>query len=77
MYSFNGGVVSNITLERKKQVAETLSRRGLSLGAWCKLNGVSPNLVRDLINGRNSGRINKGHKVAVLLGIKDGEITGN
>lgn len=63
------------TLEQRTNKAKaTLNRQGLTISAWALKNGFSRNLVIDVIRGRIKGRINKGHKIAVLLGIKEGEI---
>lgn len=51
-----------------------LSKQGLSVRGWAERNGVSVSLVRAVIKGKCPARINKGHKIAVLLGLKDGEI---
>lgn len=62
------------TDERGKQAIETLNRLGLSVRGWALNNGFSPQLVRDVIKGKRSCRFGKSHKVAVKLGIKNGEI---
>lgn len=62
------------TDERREQAEENLSRMGLSVRGWALRNGFSPQLVRDVITGKRSCRFGKSHNVAVLLGIKDGEI---
>lgn len=62
------------TDERGKQAMETLNRLGLSVRGWALKNGFSPQLVRDVINGKRSCRFGKSHNAAVKLGIKDGEI---
>lgn len=64
----------NGTTERRKIAKKIISKQGLTIKEWSKSNGVSSNLVHAVISGRISGNVNKGHKVAVLLGLKEGEI---
>lgn len=66
--------MSDTTPDKKAVAMEKLSRQGLSIRGWAIRNGFSPTLVRQVIRGECPARINKGHKIAVLLGIKDGEI---
>lgn len=49
-------------------------RKGMGQNDWARKNGFTPATVSQVINGRNSGARGVGHKIAVLLGIKDGEI---
>lgn len=60
--------------KRREKVKDSLSKKGLTYSQFCEINNVSKSLVEDLINLKISGRIGKSHKVAVLLGLKDGEI---
>jgi gp16 family phage-associated protein len=66
--------MSDITADRKSAAMKKLEREGYSLRGWSNRNGFSVSLVRAVINGDCPGRINKGHKIAVLLGLKDGVI---
>lgn len=66
--------MSDINPDKKAAVMEKLSRQGLSVRGWAIRNGFSPSHVRGVIAGRCPARFNKGHKIAVMLGIKDGEI---
>jgi gp16 family phage-associated protein len=66
--------MSNTTAERRKKAKEIMSKHGLTLKEWAKRNGVSVNLVNAVINNKTPCSINKGHKVAVLLGLKKGVI---
>jgi len=60
--------------ERRKVVQERLSRQGLSIRAWCRLHGFSPASVQAVIAGKVSCRFGISHEIAVLLGLKEGEI---
>lgn len=64
----------NGTTERRKIAKKIISKQGLTIKEWSKSHGVSSNLVHAVISGRISGNVNKGHKVAVLLGLKEGKI---
>ena len=44
------------------------------MASWAKINGFSPVTVFQVLNGTNAGTRGVGHKIAVTLGIKDGEI---
>ena len=61
-------------LRTREEVLEDFARKGISIRGWAKSKGVSHGCVRGVLTGRLSGRIGKSHNVAVLLGIKDGEI---
>lgn len=66
--------MNNTTSERRRKAKEIISKHGLTLKEWAKRQGVSTNLVNAVINNKTSCNINKGHKVAVLLGFKRGKI---
>ena len=66
--------MSNTTSERRRKAKEIMSKHGLTLKEWARRHGVSANLVNAVINSKTSCSINKDHKVAVLLGLKKGEI---
>lgn len=57
-----------------KQAKEALARRGKAVAAWARDHKVSVVVVRRVLDGRCKGLRGEGHKVAVLLGIKEGEI---
>jgi len=57
-----------------QQVKEEFSRKGISLSSWAKENGVSKNLVYQVLKGKRQCRFGQSHKIAVLLGIKEGAI---
>jgi gp16 family phage-associated protein len=60
-----------------EQVKDEFSRRGISLSSWAKANGVSKNLLYQVLKGGRQCRYGQSHKIAVLLGIKDGVIDDN
>lgn len=58
-------------------VREELERRGESIAAWARKHSVSAELTRGVLLGRVKGKRGEAHKIAVLLGIKEGEIIGD
>jgi gp16 family phage-associated protein len=57
------------------QVRQELSRKGISISGWASDHGFGKAIVQQVLSGRLKARIGKSHKIAVLLGMKDGEIT--
>lgn len=55
-------------------VRAEFKRKGVSISAWALANGFSTNLVFEVLSGRKKCVRGQAHKVAVLLGLKDGEI---
>lgn len=64
----------NSTEERRKHVEQKLSYMGLSLRGWAIRYGFNPSLVRSVVEGDVSCRFGISHKIAVLLGLKEGEL---
>ena len=59
-----------------QEAIKNLARKGISVRAWALDHGFSPSLVQMVVNGQRKSRIGKSHNIAVLLGIKEGEING-
>lgn len=57
-----------------QQAKDSLARRGLAVRAWARDHGVSHAVVYRVLDKRCKGLRGEGHRVAVLLGIKDGEL---
>lgn len=57
-----------------QQVREEFLRRGKSIGSWADEHGFDRATVNQVLTGRNAATRGVGHRIAVLLGIKDGEI---
>lgn len=55
-----------------KAIREGLSRLGKTQADLAGELGVKPSIVRGLLYGTLKGRSGESHKVAVLLGLKDG-----
>lgn len=49
-------------------------RKGLTQADWARQHGFDKVTVSQVLNGRNAATRGAGHKIAVMLGIKDGEI---
>ena len=56
------------------EVRQDFSRKGISIANWAKDNDFSPRDVYDVLNRRTKGAYGISHDIAVLLGIKDGEV---
>lgn len=59
------------------QAKDDFIRTGKSIASWAREHGVSPPLVRMILSGKRPGYRGQSHRIAVLLGIKDGVINGN
>ncbi|NOT67150.1 MAG: DNA-binding protein [Methylophilaceae bacterium] len=57
-----------------EQVIAEFSIRGETFKAWAKKHGFKEHNVRDVLRGRTVNKFGEAHKIAVTLGIKDGEI---
>ncbi|MBI3043578.1 MAG: DNA-binding protein [Betaproteobacteria bacterium] len=57
-----------------EDVRREFERKGTSIAEWAREHGVSSQLVSGVLSGRIRGRIGRSHRIAVLLGMKDGEI---
>ena len=66
-------------LKTPEQARAEFERRGLSIAAWAGQNGVHANLVYEILAGNPRRRCLRGqsHRVAVLLGLKAGELGGS
>jgi gp16 family phage-associated protein len=62
------------TIRSPQDVKADFLRKGISIASWAKKNDFDPVTVCQVLNGTNSGSRGVGHKIAVMLGIKDGEI---
>jgi gp16 family phage-associated protein len=60
------------TLEEARQ---TFTRTGTTIRQWAKEIGVHENTVYEVLAGRKRCLRGDAHKVAVLLGVKDGVIS--
>lgn len=58
-----------------QEARNQLRRRGQTVSNWAAENGFTPRLVFDVLTGRLKGNYGKAHRAAVLLGVKEGEIS--
>ena len=63
-----------MALRTPKQVRQTLADNGISVTQWALDNQVSPNLVLEILAGRNKATRGKSHAIAIKLGLKEGII---
>lgn len=69
------GVVMESQKQRSPQdIKAEWDRRGISMRKWAGQHGFSPATVHQVLTGKNSGAIGTGHRIAVTLGIKQGDI---
>lgn len=59
-----------------EQVKSELRSRGETIAGWALKNNYKPDNVRAVIYGRVKGNWGESHKIAVTLGLKEGEIIG-
>lgn len=65
----------NKKLRTVEDVRQDFARKGISVASWARANGLSPRDVYDVLQQRTKAAYGKSHTIAVLLGMKDGEIT--
>jgi gp16 family phage-associated protein len=61
-------------LKTRHQVRAEFDRKGVSIASWAREHKVSRSLVYEILAGRKKCIRGNSHRVAVLLGLKDGEI---
>lgn len=64
----------NTPLKTREQARQELRRRGISMAAFARKHDVSADQVRDVLRKDLPCNFGASHKIAVLLGIKDGVI---
>lgn len=57
-----------------QEARKELEDQGISISRWAAKNGVSGNLAAAVLRGEQKCVRGECHKIAVLLGIKDGSI---
>lgn len=61
-------------LRTPAEARRDLEAQGLTIAGWARERGLPPRAVYDVLAGRNRGKFGAAHAIAVLLGIKEGEI---
>jgi len=64
-------------LRSAQEIKAEWLRKGLTQNGWARRNGFSLGTVSQVMNGKNAASRGAGHRIAVILGLKDGEITEN
>lgn len=70
----SGNVTDSPRVKTGDQVRDDFERTGKSVSAWAREHGFEPSLVFEVLEGRVKGKRGKSHKIAVLLGMKIGEV---
>lgn len=58
-----------------EEVRAEFQRNGISIASWASAHGFNTNLVFEVLAGRKKGIREQSHQIAVLLGLKEGEVT--
>ncbi|UDF33780.1 UNVERIFIED_ORG: DNA-binding protein [Shinella sp. XGS7] len=56
------------------EVRAEFNRRGESIAGWARKHQFGYSLVCEVLSGRKKCKRGQSHRIAVLLGLKDGEI---
>lgn len=62
-------------VKTRQEALEELTRHGISIAEWARRNNFNPDNVRHVLRKDLPCRFGESHKIAVLLGIKDGVIS--
>lgn len=60
------------TLKTREQARLELARQGMSVADWARKHQVNQANTYQYLYGRNKGQRGESHRIAVLLGVKDG-----
>lgn len=61
-------------MKTTEQVKTEFRQKGITITGWARANGFSKLAVHRVLNGKSKCYRGKSHKIAVLLGLKNGEI---
>lgn len=61
-------------LRTPTEIRAEFKHKGISIAQWATANGYSTNLVFEVLAGRKKAVRGQSHKIAVALGLKEGEI---
>lgn len=61
-----------LSLKTPQEVREEFNRAGKPINSWAEENGFKPSLVYEVLSGRKKCIRGQSHKIAVLLGMKNG-----
>lgn len=57
-----------------EQAKAYLTRQGKTIASFARENGLTEHIVYQVLSGKKKGRYGEPHRVAVLLGMKDGDM---
>lgn len=63
-----------MNLRTADEAREALKRQGVSISSWAIANGFSTTMVFEVLGGRKKCIRGQAHKIAVKLGLKEGEV---
>lgn len=61
-------------LKTPEDVRRDFLVRGATISQWARDNGFKTNLVFEVLAGRSKARYGMSHRIAVLLGMKRGQL---
>lgn len=61
-------------MKTTEQVKAEFRQKGITITGWARTNGFTKLSVHRVLNGESKCYRGKAHKIAVLLGLKNGEI---
>ncbi len=61
-------------LRTPEEIRQEFAMRGIAISSWAREMGFSPGLVHQVLAGRLRCVRGQAHQVAVILGLKSGEI---
>ncbi len=62
------------TLRTPEEIRQEFAVRGIAISSWAREMGFSPGLVHQVLAGRLRCVRGQAHQVAVILGLKVGEV---
>jgi|JTFO01.1.fsa_nt_gb gp16 family phage-associated protein len=63
-----------MSLRTPDEVRAEFKRKGVSISQWAAANGFTVNMVFEVLAGRKKGVRGQSHRIAVKLGLKEGDV---
>jgi len=63
-----------MSLRTPDEVRAEFKRKGVSISQWAAANGFTVNMVFEVLAGRKKGVRGQAHRIAVKLGLKEGDV---
>lgn len=67
--------VKELRKKRADKARAELERNGISIAQWALAHGFNTNLVYEILRGERECVRGDSHRIAVMLGLKEGAIT--